>query len=324
MPSVSFADEQSEAEDKVSSANASYEEALAKAEEINKQIEENEARLKELEEKIPQQKEYASAAMIELYRLDNNMNALINWILGIESISDALQNLFYIEHVRDKYLNELNSLNDMKDESEELQETLASQKEEADQVVKEAQDALAQAQAERDAVLAAAAAQAAADAAAAAEAVKEAQNESGQTYDDYTSPSDPQEVINSGAVDWSMDRDTFISTWASRIDGYLSGSPLGGMGQVFAEAAYDNGVDPRWSPAIAYCESSLGRYCFRSYNAWGWGNISWGSWEQAIRAHVSGLAAGYGSTITTAAAKKYCPPNWQHWYSVVSGQMNRI
>lgn len=324
LPAVALADDTSDAEDKVASANESYQEALDKADAIAEQISENEAKLSELNEKIPVQTELASAAMIELYRLDGNMNLLIDWLLGIENITDALQNLFYIEHVRDKYLSELSSLNSMKEEAEELQTTLEEQKKEADDLVKVAQDALAQAEAERDAIVAAAAAQAAADAEAAAKAAAEAEANKNQSYDDYSDPSDPNEVVDTNGVDWSLSRADFVSTWASRINNYLSGSPMAGTGQVFAEAAYDNGVDPRWSPAIAYLESSLGRYCFRSYNAWGWGSVSWGSWEEAIRSHVRGLASGYGSTITTAAAKKYCPPNWQHWYSVVSGQMNRI
>ena len=59
-------------------------------------------------------------------------------------------------------------------------------------------------------------------------------------------------------------------------------------------------------------------------NAWGWGGCSWGSWEEAIRDHVAGLARGYGYTISVEAAKKYCPPNWEHWYNATLAQMNMI
>ncbi|MCL2750903.1 MAG: hypothetical protein FWE96_07915, partial [Coriobacteriia bacterium] len=93
---------------------------------------------------------------------------------------------------------------------------------------------------------------------------------------------------------------------------------------AFANAAYDYNVDPRWSPAIACLESSKGRYCFLPHNAWGWGQISWPDWETAIFAHVRGLSIGYGYTISIAAAQKYCPPNWEHWYNVVSSEMARI
>ena len=120
------------------------------------------------------------------------------------------------------------------------------------------------------------------------------------------------------------DRDIFINDWGARIDAYLGGSPLGGYGRTFAAAAWDYGVDPRFSPAIAYAESSLGVYCFRPHNAWGWGNASWDSWEEAIYAHVAGLARGYGYTLTYDGALKYCPPNADYWYNTVAGQMAMI
>ena len=101
-----------------------------------------------------------------------------------------------------------------------------------------------------------------------------------------------------GSIDWETPRSKFIGKWAPRINNYLAGSPLAGTGEIFAEAAWDNGVDPRWSPAISNTESSKGQFCFKPHNAWGWGSNSWGSWEEAIRAHVAGLARGYGHTIT--------------------------
>jgi hypothetical protein len=115
-----------------------------------------------------------------------------------------------------------------------------------------------------------------------------------------------------------------VSDWAARIDAYLAGSPLGGHGRTFAEAAWDYNVDPRWSPAISCIESSKGAICFRPYNAWGWGSSSWGDWDSAIRSHVAGLSAGYGYTISPSAAQKYCPPTWQDWYSSVLAEMNSI
>lgn len=126
------------------------------------------------------------------------------------------------------------------------------------------------------------------------------------------------------AVDWTVGGEAFVAEWAARIDAYLAGSPLEGYGSVFAEAAWENGVDPRWSPAISNTESSKGAVCFRSYNAWGWGSSGWGDWETAIRAHVSGLASAYGYSITVGAAQTYCPPNWANWYNDTLGQMSLI
>lgn len=125
-------------------------------------------------------------------------------------------------------------------------------------------------------------------------------------------------------VDWSMGKDEFISMWTARIDAYLAGSPLAGQGATFAEAAWNNGVDPRWSPAISNTESSKGVNCFLDHNAWGWGQSSWGSWEEAINAHVAGLKSVYGYSITYANAAKYCPPNTDHWFKATLGQMQMI
>ena len=126
------------------------------------------------------------------------------------------------------------------------------------------------------------------------------------------------------AVNWSVGKDAFIGEWTSRIDAYLAGSPLSGYGYAFAEAAWDNGVDPRWSPAISNTESSKGSVCFLPCNAWGWGNSSWGDWDTAIRAHVAGLAEVYGYCVTPSAAAVYCPPNCDYWYSTTVGQMASI
>lgn len=125
-------------------------------------------------------------------------------------------------------------------------------------------------------------------------------------------------------VDWSAGEQAFVSEWTQRIDAYLAGTALAGTGSIFAQAAWDNGVDPRFSPAISNTESGNGAHCFLPYNAWGWGNSSWSSWEEAINAHVAGLAKGYGYSLTYAAAQKYCPPNTDHWFHNTLSQMMMI
>lgn len=125
-------------------------------------------------------------------------------------------------------------------------------------------------------------------------------------------------------VDFSVGKEAFMAEWTVRIDNYLAGSPLAGYGAVFANAAWENGVDPRFSPAISNTESSKGRNCFKYHNAWGWGQSSWGSWEEAINAHVAGLSAGYGHTISVSNAKKYCPPTYLDWYQKTLSQMQII
>ena len=129
---------------------------------------------------------------------------------------------------------------------------------------------------------------------------------------------------NLPAVDWSVGKKAFIAQWTKRINAYLEKTPLEGYGDVFAEAAWENGVDPRWSPAISNTESGNGKHCFLSHNAWGWGDDAWPDWETAIRAHVKGLADGYGYSLTFEAAQQYCPPNCIHWFNNTLGQMNLI
>lgn len=119
-------------------------------------------------------------------------------------------------------------------------------------------------------------------------------------------------------------RDAYIATWAERIDAFNAGYPLEGYGATFAAAAYDYGVDPRYSPAIARVESGSGLNCTYSYNAWGWGSSSWGDWETAIYAHVAGLAQGYGHTVSYEAALSYNELNPDEWYSQVESCMYQI
>lgn len=126
------------------------------------------------------------------------------------------------------------------------------------------------------------------------------------------------------AVDWSVGKEAFIETWTERINAYLGRSPLGGYGETFAEAAWENGVDPRWSPAISNTESTKGMNCFLFHNAWGWGQSSWSSWSQAINAHVYGLSTRYGYSISLSFAKKYCPPTYESWYANTVSEMKRI
>ena len=125
-------------------------------------------------------------------------------------------------------------------------------------------------------------------------------------------------------VDWSCGKDAFISEWTNRINNYLAGSPLAGKGETFATAAWENGVDPRWSPAISNTESTKGTNCFLPHNAWGWGSTGWSSWEEAINAHVAGLAKGYGYTISYSNAQKYCPPNYDNWFHDTLREMSKI
>ena len=130
--------------------------------------------------------------------------------------------------------------------------------------------------------------------------------------------------LPAGDVDFSIGREAFIEEWSARINDYLFGSPLSGYGETFAEAAWEAGIDPRWSPAISNTESTKGRVCFKSHNAWGWDQTNWPDWDTSIRSHVAGLARGYGFTISYSYAMRYCPPNYDNWYRDTLNQMQLI
>ena len=324
---------------------AEYDEITSRVDELNALMAENEQQIPTLEANLPEQQQKSQAAFVKLYKTQANTPGLLSLILGSQTISDFLTSLEYISHIFTTNQAEINRLSGMKEQLANTKSELASQMNEASAKQTQAQDALERAQvarqeAQRRAQEEAARAQAEAEAAAqkqaeeqaakqAEEAAKnsetnEAQTES--TTQDSTSSTTTTEIATTtpDGADWSSDKATFVSGWASRIDAYLAGSPMAGTGTTFAEAAWDYGVDPRWSPAISTIESSKGAACFASHNAWGWGSESWGSWEDAIRDHVQGLARGYGYTNSVEAAKKYCPPNWEHWYNSVAAQMEKI
>ena len=124
-------------------------------------------------------------------------------------------------------------------------------------------------------------------------------------------------------VNWDVSQEEFIAEWTARIDAYLAGSPLEGQGVTFATAAWNNGVDPRWSPAISNTEASKGANCFLPHNAWGWGN-SWSSWKRPSTRMWPAWPATTGYSITYSHAMKYCPPNYDNWFNSTLSEMKRI
>lgn len=330
------------AQQEVERTAVEYDQATQRVEELNQQISDTEQRIDELEESLPAQRERSKAACVKLYKAQANAPGLVELVLSSQSITEFFEAFEYVTHIFNSNQAEINRLSEMKTELEDTKQSLSQAKKEADAEAANAETALAAAQAAREEAqrkaqeeAARQAAEAAAAEAAAAEAAKkeaeeaaskESSDANADSSDGSSSPSDSGSISepSNDNADWSSDKATFVSEWSGRIDAYLSGSPMAGTGEIFAEAAWDYGVDPRWSPAISNTESSKGLYCFASHNAWGWGSESWDSWEDAIRDHVAGLARGYGYTISVTAAKKYCPPNWEHWYNATSAQMDMI
>ena len=336
VPSVAFGEDidtnpqADELQQRVERTAAAYDEAVVAAEKAGKALDENSTRITELEARISTQQAKSDAAARELYKFQQQSPDVIDLLLSSNDFFDLLTNLEYVSRITDANVSEISRLNSLKAELEEQQAVLEQAKNEADEEAAEAERALAAAQEARmeaqrraqEAARQAAEARAAAAAAAAA-AQREASSTPAANAETVGAGAEAVEAVSDG-VDWSVDEAAFVNSWAGRIDAYLSGSPLAGQGRAFAQAAWDYGVDPRWSPAISYTESSLGAACFLPHNAWGWGSVSWDSWEEAINDHVRGLARGYGYTISMDAANKYCPPSARHWYDTTLAQMNRI
>lgn len=322
--------EPDELQKQIEQSSDDYNKAVADLESIEQQIEETRTRIDELNAGLPEQEEKSSGAMKALYGLQNKGVSLVDMLLGVSTIDDFLTTYEYIDRIHTKNVNEVNRLTTLKNELAETEKDLEEKRQQAETQKIRAEDALKSAQAAREeaqkkaAEAAAAEQKAAEEAAKAAEAEKQEAAEGAQDQTDSTGSGTQEPDAPSGSIDWSVDKQAFVNEWAPRIDAYLSGSPTAGQGTAYAEAAWDYGVDPRWSPAISNTESTKGAHCIAPHNAWGWGTISWASWEESINAHVRGLARGYGYTISIEAAKKYCPPNWEHWYNATLAQMEMI
>ena len=104
-------------------------------------------------------------------------------------------------------------------------------------------------------------------------------------------------------------------------------APLADYAEKFVEVANKYGLDYRLLPAIATVESSGGKNNFRKYNAWGWGNKSFGSFEEGIETVGKGLKTGYidkGRDTVDEIAPVYCPPNASNWVRSVNQFMIEI
>jgi len=104
-------------------------------------------------------------------------------------------------------------------------------------------------------------------------------------------------------------------------------APLADYAEKFVEVANKYGLDYRLLPAIATVESGGGKSNFRSYNAWGWGNKGFTSFEEGIETVGKGLKTGYidkGRDTVDEIAPIYCPPNYKNWARSVNQFMLEI
>lgn len=354
LPTKAFAATDAELAAEIERCSIEFKEAQGKVDDLMVQISDNEARLSDIEATLPDQRLKTANSVRTLYKFQQSGGSLLELVLSANDFNEFLSMVQYLDIIQNRNFEEIDRLVQLEDELSILNATLDAQRSEAEAERDRAANALAEAEDAREQARQAAVAQALAEAQQREAALAEARQNVGGTFEtasgrtadivavddantdngvseeqttttqpeaEQQTPEPEQEEYTAPSVD---SREQYISTWAERIDAFNAGYPLGGYGRVFAEAAYDYGVDPRWSPAIARMESSSGLYCSESHNAWGWGDVAWGDWESAIRGHVSGLASGYGYTLTWDAAQTYCPPNASYWYSSVSSCMYEI
>ena len=347
-PTLAFAATDAELAAEIERCSLEFADAQEKVDGLMVQISENEGRLAEIEAELPAQREKTFNSVRTLYKFHQSGGDLIDLVLSADDFNQFLTMVQYLDIIQTHNYEEIDRLIQLQDELSIVSATLDAQRQEAEAERDRAAEALAEAEAAREEARQAALARAFAEAQQRQAAVEEARAHEGESFttasgneaqvqapetDDVTNGASNQEQQPAPTEQESVaapappsvdSREQYISTWAARIDAFNAGWPLAGYGRVFAAAAYDYGVDPRWSPAIARMESSSGLYCFASHNAWGWGDVDWPDWETAINSHVHGLAAGYGYTLTWEAAQTYCPPNASYWYSAVSSCMYQI
>lgn len=350
-PVTAYADSMSELAQRIQESGEAYDEAEQRVEELQAKIDASEQRIAEIEAELPEKKQAAADSIRTLYKMQQSGGGIIDLLLSADDFNEVISNARYLDTISAKNNAAVQELVSLSSELEQTRSALASEKAQADSDAKSASDAMSEAvaarqqleeeQAKKAAEEAAAAqaaieaAQKAAEEAAAKEAeeaaAKAAASEAQDTGTFTTQSGNESKIqvpdtstVDTSTVDWSDSKTEFVNKWTPRINAYLAGSPLAGYGQTFAEAAWDYGVDPRFSPAISCVESSKGAVCFKSHNAWGWGSSSWSDWDSAIRDHVAGLASGYGGQLSVSAAQKYCPPTWENWYASVLSEMNSI
>lgn len=313
-----------------------YLEAEQSVLDLEEQIAQNEERAQELEEELPAQRARTAASVKELYLFQQSSGNLLGIILTSESFDEFLATMRYMDVIQERNTAQILALTSLVDELSKTTASLTAQRDEAVQKREEAQKSLDEARQARTELQARAVAVAVSEQGDREAAIAVAQKALAASEADSQTATFTTSSGNTATVEVpetpSVSTEPLVnnvtssesSDWATRINEYLKGSPLEGYGQNFADAAAKYGVDPRLSPAISTVESGKGSICFRDHNAWGWGQEDYTDWESAIDEHVAGLASGYDGTLTLEGAERYCPPNYQEWYSSVASEMDGI
>ncbi len=110
-------------------------------------------------------------------------------------------------------------------------------------------------------------------------------------------------------------------------------SPFQGVGQHIVNAADKYAIPYGLIPAIAQCESNVGKVVpYDSYNAWGYGVygtsvMRFANWEEAIEKVSKGLKTNYydkGLNTPESIMKKYTPGSNGSWARCVNQFMGEL
>ena len=111
---------------------------------------------------------------------------------------------------------------------------------------------------------------------------------------------------------------------ADRIDRFLEGSPMAGLGEQIVDEANRTGVNPYLCPAIAYVESSLGFQPYQSpCNAWGMMGRRYYTWVEGVRAFFDNIVAHWGAAQSAYELRGYCVPDYP-WMPNTQGLVEAI
>ena len=118
------------------------------------------------------------------------------------------------------------------------------------------------------------------------------------------------------------------STKVANIRNYLAkrNAPLADYAEEFVKAADQYDIDYRIVASISVIESGGGKNCFRPYNGWGWGKMTFSSWEEGIWTVSKGIAKYYSRGLNTPKliSTYYCPPTADIWAGKVQFVMDKM
>jgi len=134
------------------------------------------------------------------------------------------------------------------------------------------------------------------------------------------------QISVAGDINKRLEESHSLKRKARRIRDFYArwNAPMATHAEYIVQVSEEFGIDWRLIPAISVVESSGGRHCFLSYNAFGWGKHGFSNFEDAIYTVAKGLATGYQTDNPYSIAPKYNPVTPSAWANKVSGLMSQI